>query len=392
MACVQFYISTLTFSYLAITSQSTKLLDAFGSKFFTLPGCTANWGMSSANIDDTSNGTYLDCARKCKGMFEECGWMNFKENTTADNCEFGNTPRDVGCSDLEQKTGTKFYFKERFCYYNSTYDRGENKCEPCPPAYTGQRCNIRAYDCSDYFHVHVYDTTPAKTKIKYIWPENSTEPFEVKCRLHKSGGTTVIMFQGKAIDADNFSMNVTWVNYTNGFGLRQRDFYIGNKFIHEIVSGSRIYGLRIWLGAFLNKTFNVNCVYDNFHIGNESERFRITMKPSSQNKRKWHGDVLFSGDNATETNGSYFSTYDRDNDGNATFNCAQNFGGGWWFGTGCSEANVNGPRILNYSNWSPTAWPQLSWGSAVADETGFKMAEMKVFPHPHKAPNYRLVI
>jgi ficolin len=200
------------------------------------------------------------------------------------------------------------------------------------------------------------------------------------------------MYQGKTKEADNFSMNLTWVDYTEGFGLRSKDFYVGNKHVHEMVSGSRTYRLKVQLFAFLNNSFNVQLHYEKFRVGNEKDKFRITTTPMNGNKNKWHGDALFSGNNATQINGSYFSTYDNDNDGNTTINCAQNYGGGWWFGTGCSDANVNGQRILSYSNWNPSAWPQLSWGTMSADITGFKASEMQIYPHPYKAPNYLLVI
>jgi hypothetical protein len=77
-----------------------------------LSGCEKDRAMPATNILHRSKEeTYLDCARKCGSLFEGCGWMNYKEDATTDNCELGKTPRDAECSHLEQRVGTRFYFK-----------------------------------------------------------------------------------------------------------------------------------------------------------------------------------------------------------------------------------------------------------------------------------------
>ena len=52
---------------------------------------------------------------------------------------------------------------------------------------------------------------------------------------------------------------------------------------------------------------------------------------------------MFSGDSMAANDGDQFSTHDRDNDGWSSGNCAEVRGrGGWWYGYGCTDANLNG--------------------------------------------------
>ena len=46
-----------------------------------------------------------------------------------------------------------------------------------------------------------------------------------------------------------------------------------------------------------------------------------------------------------------FSTYDQDNDNNANMNCAQMYGGGWWYND-CSGTSLNGdfPTTMIWSS------------------------------------------
>ena len=59
-------------------------------------------------------------------------------------------------------------------------------------------------------------------------------------------------------------------------------------------------------------------------------------------------------DAMTPHNGTFFSTYDNDNDIHSTLNCAYNHKGGWWF-VGCFNSFLTGPHT------DSQVWQRLLW-------------------------------
>jgi hypothetical protein len=160
-----------------------------------------------------------------------------------------------------------------------------------------------------------------------------------------------------------------------------RNFWVGNRNLHTLVANNRRYLLTINLKGYTSDK-DITQYYNDFYIEDESKNFKIaSANRYGNNGARRGGDPLLTGDNTTQITGKYFSTYDRDNDGTNTRNCAKDYGAGWWFGTGCAKANVNG-RMLLEADWSAGIWPQISWGSM----TGFKEVRMVLEakdPHPH---------
>ncbi|XP_059179595.1 angiopoietin-1-like [Physella acuta] len=72
-------------------------------------------------------------------------------------------------------------------------------------------------------------------------------------------------------------------------------------------------------------------VYSNVTVGNEADLYRIKFTYKTGNTT-----VSFS-----YHNGMAFSTFDKDNDGNAGGHCAQAWESGWWFNK-CHQVNMNG--------------------------------------------------
>ena len=75
--------------------------------------------------------------------------------------------------------------------------------------------------------------------------------------------------------------------------------------------------------------------YDRFRVASEEKNFRLHISG-------YHGDA---GDSLTtyyhSHDGMAFSTFDRDNDMRLYDNCAEYYGGGWWFND-CFESHLNG--------------------------------------------------
>jgi hypothetical protein len=72
--------------------------------------------------------------------------------------------------------------------------------------------------------------------------------------------------------------------------------------------------------------------YDTFTVGDESTNYTLTVDG-------FNGNV--TQDAVNYQNGMKFSTKDRDNDMSSDGNCAQQFGGGFWYNN-CGDCRVNG--------------------------------------------------
>ena len=60
--------------------------------------------------------------------------------------------------------------------------------------------------------------------------------------------------------------------------------------------------------------------------------------------------------------GMLFSTYDQDNDGKSSGNCASTYAGGWWFNS-CYAGYLNGP--WKDGQWSWAWYPTVTRGGDV---------------------------
>ncbi|XP_053950755.1 fibroleukin [Anastrepha ludens] len=139
---------------------------------------------------------------------------------------------------------------------------------------------------------------------------------------------TLIQNRGPYDEHENF--NRSWVDYRNGFGELNKEFWFGNEFIHRLVDGDD-YELRIELTDFEDE--QVWAEYSFFRL--DSERYNYNL--------------LIGGHSGTVPDAMHyhnemdFSTFDRRNDKSvdACCACATGYGSGWWFDN-CSEANLNG--------------------------------------------------
>ena len=69
-----------------------------------------------------------------------------------------------------------------------------------------------------------------------------------------------------------------------------------------------------------------------------------------------------------------FSTFDNDNDGHVSGNCAATYNGGWWFSS-CKQAYLNG----KYYTTNPIAYDDgISWQDWRGHLYSLKYTEMKI--------------
>jgi len=137
------------------------------------------------------------------------------------------------------------------------------------------------------------------------------------------------------------SFNRTWAEFKAGFGNQTGNYWIGNDALYQLTKGGR-YKMRFDLQS-RNNSLWYWAEYSTFIVGNESTGYMLKIGGYSGN---------VTTDAASTQNGMSFTTFDRDNDAYAGANCAEVFGGGFWY-NGCGICLVTGIDVasLNAGGW-----------------------------------------
>ncbi|KAM4663936.1 ficolin-1-like [Discoglossus pictus] len=119
--------------------------------------------------------------------------------------------------------------------------------------------------------------------------------------------------------------------------------------------------LRVDLQDFKNTKYFAK--YSSFQVLGEDEKYKLVLGNFKEGN---------AGDSLKVHNNMKFSTKDQDNDAH-TFNCADIFMGGWWYGT-CHQANLNG-----YYHLGKHAFAQgINWYYGKSFYYSYKYLEMKI--------------
>ena len=166
-------------------------------------------------------------------------------------------------------------------------------------------------------------------------PTNKTR-FEVYCDMKTDGGGWTV-FHKRFNGFVGFYRG--WDEYKNGFGDVRGEHWLGNEKIHQLTE------IPSQLRVEINTTSNGNryAKYSNFSITNEATNYTLFVGFYSGS----------AGDHLTSHNGFAFTTKDRDNDKQKSYNCAVNYKGAWWYYT-CFSSNLNGNYGDSnyYWNWN----------------------------------------
>lgn len=147
----------------------------------------------------------------------------------------------------------------------------------------------------------------------------SSTPFPVLCVLHHQlSGDNWLVIQQRLDGSENFYRS--WVEYREGFGDLNREFWLGLEHIHQITTSAR-HELLVEIGNFGQDSFGW-ARYSRFVVGDESQRFIL------QELGSYSGTI---GDSLTPNLGKRFSTYDNDNERSGWENCAARYKGAWWY-------------------------------------------------------------
>ena len=121
--------------------------------------------------------------------------------------------------------------------------------------------------------------------------------------------------------------SVNWIDYENGFGDLNGEFWLGLSKIHCLTQDGTDYTLRVDLEEFENETRYAK--YSTFNIGDSTTDYPITVEGYS-------GTAMLE----MHLKGIVDRNQDRDNDQNSG-NCAVQFSGAWWYND-CHFSNLNG--------------------------------------------------
>ncbi|XP_072039111.1 uncharacterized protein [Amphiura filiformis] len=170
----------------------------------------------------------------------------------------------------------------------------------------------------------IFDGGSTTSGVYRIYPDRLNRIIRVYCDMETEGGPWTV-FQKRFDGSVNFYRS--WDEYGNGFGDLNGEFWLGNTRIHRMTLHGT-WELRVDLGDYSNPAVTRYALYDNFAIGSQNEKFRLsigTYNGSAGDSLSWH-------------NGQDFYTYDQD----SPDLCAQDCHGGWWY-TSCRHSNLNGP-------------------------------------------------
>ncbi|XP_050088689.1 fibrinogen-like protein A [Anopheles aquasalis] len=169
--------------------------------------------------------------------------------------------------------------------------------------------------------------------------KSDSEPFRVYCEQRAYGGGWIVI-QYRYDGSLDFYRG--WNEFRDGFGDLDKEFWLGLEKIHQITK-DRKHELIVEL-----KDFNGDYAYaryDAFQVGSESEGYVLKDLGS------YNGTA---GDAMTYNKGMKFTTKDRENDLDASLQCAHYREGAWWHND-CTDANLNG-RYINANDEKSMSW------------------------------------
>ena len=164
----------------------------------------------------------------------------------------------------------------------------------------------------------------------------------VPCDMSTDGGGWIV-FQRRVSGSVDF--NLGWKAYKEGFGDPNGNFWLGLDNLHKLAGPGKGATLRVDMkhAHVGSKVYYEK--YSKFEVNNEASGYKLTVGGAS-------GDAK---DSLKYHNSMRFTTFDKDQDGHSTGNCATHCSGGWWY-NGCIHSNLNGRFSVSASNHQYMTW------------------------------------
>ncbi|PIK35368.1 putative fibrinogen C domain-containing protein 1-B-like [Apostichopus japonicus] len=155
------------------------------------------------------------------------------------------------------------------CSDDATCDERNNvrKCY-CNDGYEGDgvTCQVVPKDCYE-----LYVSGTLSDGVYTIYPDGWPRGIRVYCEMESNGGGWTV-FQRRSSASVDFYRG--WLDYKNGFGNKNQDHWLGNKYIHSLTI-QKTYQLRIDLRDSASSSYYN--VYSTFSINNEADKYRLSI-------------------------------------------------------------------------------------------------------------------
>ncbi|CAC5408522.1 Fibrinogen-like protein A [Mytilus coruscus] len=230
-----------------------------------------------------------------RGCFDKCirrpRCHSYNYNRHVLRCELNSKPKWIFADDFQSEVG--------FSYVEVDHYRGDpmydtclgNSCksgEICENIKDGGVVCVKDQELQEICEDVTADLTEelpedckklrkrtCKTGVYTIYPPMLENGTEVLCNM-ANGGWTVI--QRRINGMENFKR--TWVEYENGFGELQNEFWLGNKYLNLLTSNGS-YKLRVELVDINGNMYYAE--YSTFAVGDAESRYTVTVNGYSGN-------------------------------------------------------------------------------------------------------------
>lgn len=328
METVQFFLSRqfmlLTFIFL---NNFIRLCHSDSIMFVNRGNCRVQQEPQNASYTLIQDLTVdaIQCARLC-WQDDQCVGFNHPGKGTG-NCTLRRESPSFTEICTESDTDDVFMQKDGICYNDGVWSQSHRSCR-CAQVdlRIGDYCSSIPIACDDIM------TAGYKGYIKYITVDPFGVPYRtaVRCQQDLGEKTTKARF-AKFQPTSYASFNKSWDDIENGFEDDHSE-WIGLKAMRYQIERVRhkSHYLSVSMDRAYQPTFKF--MYHGVHLSDASDGYRLTFSHSkTESEQLTPSELAQVPDCLLESNGSRFSTFDRDMDNDVSENCALISNAAFWY-------------------------------------------------------------
>ncbi|XP_067938927.1 ficolin-1-like isoform X2 [Watersipora subatra] len=191
-----------------------------------------------------------------------------------------------------------------------------------------------AKDCQEHYE---RGSTTSGVYLIHL-PTRNFKPFYIWCDFFDGNGWTI--FQKRFDGSVDFYQH--WWHYKQGFGTITEEYWLGLDKIHKLTQSNRKLNILLKAADATTKSGT----WSRFLIDSDEDNYRLNISNDG-----YEGSLDSSA--LSYHDGMEFSTPDRDNDDDDSYNCAAAITGSWWF-KNCLQSQLNG--VYGATGWGGIVW------------------------------------